>query len=170
MCPNGNSNGKKRKIFAMGSSADLASIVRLVYEPISIPTTRELLSGNFSMGAVATFEGVTRDYFEDKIVVELEYEAYEEMAVKTMHEIIKAVRTSIPDLGKVVIIHRLGLCPVGETSLYIACLSSHRKPSLDALPLLLDELKAKVPIWKLEKYASQQAEWKANAEWRSKPA
>ena len=37
-----------------------------------------------SAGAVATFSGVTRNTFEGKMVVTLEYEAYTDMAEKTL--------------------------------------------------------------------------------------
>lgn len=38
-------------------------------------------------GAVSSFLGTTREVFEDKEVVHLEYEAYNEMALQTMLEI-----------------------------------------------------------------------------------
>ncbi len=40
--------------------------------------------GDASAGAVATFMGTTRDSFQGKQVLRLEYEAYEPMAVRKM--------------------------------------------------------------------------------------
>jgi len=148
----------------------------LVESPIEVPSAKELMgseSGKF--GAIATFEGVTRDSFEGKTVTELEYEAYPSMALNKMIEIMEECARVFEDVRKIVIVHRLGPCPAGETSLFIATLSAHRAPALAALPLLVDTLKLKVPIWKLEKYATDdglenevEALWKENAGWDPK--
>lgn len=132
------------------------------------PTVEELMGSSWKgvVGAVATFAGVTRDNFEGKTVTSLEYEAYGPMAVKVLEDIIKEAFDRNKDLLRIFIIHKLGSCPVGKTSVFIATLSSHRGPALSAVPFLIDELKSKVPIWKLEQYAGDnEAAWKENKEW-----
>lgn len=47
-------------------------------------------------GAISTFLGTTRDTFEEKTVTYLEYEAYPEMALKSMLEICSEVREASP--------------------------------------------------------------------------
>ncbi len=49
---------------------------------------------------------------------------------------------------KIVFQHKLGPCPVLETSIAIVISSAHRKDSLDASQFAIDELKRIVPIWK----------------------
>uniref|UniRef100_A0A7R9YFH2 Molybdopterin synthase catalytic subunit n=1 Tax=Pinguiococcus pyrenoidosus TaxID=172671 RepID=A0A7R9YFH2_9STRA len=61
--------------------------------------------------------------------------------------------------------HRLGLVPVKEASVIIAVSSPHRRNALDACAFCIDELKARVPIWKKEVYQGEDGNWKQNKEW-----
>ena len=67
-------------------------------------------------------------------------------------------------LRHVAISHRVGLVPTAESSVEIAISSEHRKEALAAVQFAIDELKARVPIWKKEVYAGEVAKWKENAE------
>ena len=58
-------------------------------------------------GAVATFTGTTRETFEGRAVVRLEYEAYEAMARKEMLALCAAVRARWP-VRHIAIAHRTG--------------------------------------------------------------
>ena len=73
---------------------------------------------------------------------------------RKMQEVIEAARTSWP-LIRVAVAHRVGVVPVGDASVAIAASSVHRKESLAAVAFLIDEVKAKVPIWKKEFYAAE---------------
>eukprot|EP00741_Cyanophora_paradoxa_P000651 tig00000430_g627.t1 len=126
-------------------------------------------------GAIATFSGTTRDHFEGKKVVRLEYEAYVPMAEKELRSICKQVREKW-EVMAVAIEHRIGVVPVGEASVIIAVSSVHRREALEAVHWAIDELKARVPIWKKEMYAEAEGEgdedssvetsaWKENAEY-----
>ena len=77
-------------------------------------------------GAVVTFLGTTRDSFDGKKVIRLEYEAYEEMAIKKLHEIRKEIQQqfSIEDIA---ISHRIGVVDISEISLAVVVSSPHRK-------------------------------------------
>lgn len=114
-------------------------------------------------GAVSIFLGTTRDIFEDKIVTSLCYEAYNEMAIASMIEIIDKIRAKW-NVTRIVIEHKLGDCPIGETSICIAISSEHRKESLESVHFAIDELKKAVPIWKKEKYLEGDSKWKSNNE------
>lgn len=116
-------------------------------------------------GAIATFVGTTRDNFEGKRVLRLEYESYQPMAEREMHKIIKVARSRW-NLRHVAISHRIGLVPITESSVEIAISSAHRREALEAVQFAIDELKAKVPIWKKEVYESG-AMWKENKESRA---
>merc|ERR1719386_480702 len=74
-------------------------------------------------GAVSVFIGTTRDNFQGKEVLRLEYEAYEPMAVKQIHRVIAKARELFPDVRGVAVEHRLGVVPVTEASIII-CVSS----------------------------------------------
>lgn len=117
-----------------------------------------------SAGAVATFSGVTRNVFQGKRVIQLEYEAYDDMAEKVVRGLCQQARSKW-SLTKVAVAHKTGLCPVGETSVVIAVSSTHRQDALQAVAWLIDELKAKVPIWKKEVFEGGEV-WKENVESR----
>ena len=105
----------------------------------------------------------------------LEYQAYSEMAVKTMTGIFLSAHANatrsehaVPSgppvfpLLRCVVHHRLGVVPVGEASIVIAVSSSHRKEAFVACEYLLEQVKLDVPIWKKEVYESGESQWKAN--------
>ena len=113
-------------------------------------------------GATSLFVGTTRNHFEGKPVVRLEYEAYVPMAVKEIRKVIEAARDRW-DLIRVAVYHRTGVVPVGESSIIIAASSAHRKEAMNAVQFLIDTIKASVPIWKKEIYEDG-TKWKANKE------
>lgn len=100
-------------------------------------------------GAVVTFLGTTRDNFQGKRVLTLEYEAFEEMALKKMGEIRLEIQAefSIEDIA---ISHRIGSVPIGQISLVVAVSSPHRKEAFLACHKTVDRVKEIVPIWKKE--------------------
>ena len=102
-------------------------------------------------GAVVTFLGTTRDNFEGKPVITLEYEAFPEMAVKEMEEIRRQLKAKF-GIDDIAIAHRTGQVPIGEISLVIAVASPHRTEAFFACHAAVDLLKETVPIWKKEVY------------------
>lgn len=112
-------------------------------------------------GAVLVFRGVTRDNFDGRGVVHLEYEAYGPMALREMQGIVDAAESRWAGV-RVAMTHRIGLVPLGEASIVIAVGAAHRGECYDASRFAIDTLKETVPIWKKEIYADGSA-WKANA-------
>ncbi len=102
-------------------------------------------------GAVLTFLGVVRDTNRGRAVTGIEYEAYEEMAVREMDRIEDAVRRQWPGIA-VDMVHRVGYMSVGEASVRISVASAHRAEGFEALRQAIDRLKESVPIWKKEFY------------------
>ncbi|NUL83304.1 MAG: molybdenum cofactor biosynthesis protein MoaE [Armatimonadetes bacterium] len=99
-------------------------------------------------GAVALFLGVTRNHSRGRSVSRLEYEAYEEMAIKQIENLIEESEHRWPVVSAIA--HRLGEVPLGETSVAIAAGSAHRADAFEAARWLIDALKQDVPIWKRE--------------------
>ena len=102
-------------------------------------------------GAVVTFLGATRNNFQGKQVLSLEYEAYEEMALKKLGEVREELQAQF-DLEDIAISHRIGTVPIGEISLVVAVASPHRKEAFQACQAAVDRIKEIVPIWKKEVY------------------
>lgn len=100
-------------------------------------------------GGIVVFVGTVRDQTKGKAVKHLEFESYEKMALKEMQKIADEA-TERWNLHKVVIHHRLGLIPIEEEAVVIACSSAHRKEAFEACQYAIDTLKEAVPIWKKE--------------------
>jgi len=105
-------------------------------------------------GAVVTFLGVVRDHAEGRDgVTGLTYEAYEEVAVRRMHEIAADARRRWPDLERVALLHRTGDLGLSEASVAVVVSSPHRAEAFEAARFAIDTLKETVPIWKREHWA-----------------
>jgi molybdopterin synthase catalytic subunit len=102
-------------------------------------------------GAAVVFEGIVRNHSRGRRTLYLDYEAYEEMALKQMEELAARARAEFK-IRDVAIVHRLGRLEIGETSVLIAVASAHRAAAFDACRWLIDTLKRTVPIWKKEHF------------------
>mmetsp|Transcript_39926 Transcript_39926/g.101181 ORF Transcript_39926/g.101181 Transcript_39926/m.101181 type:complete len:159 (-) Transcript_39926:11-487(-) len=142
---------------------DARCFVEVVGEGLEVDKYRRLVEDD-GAGAIASFVGVTRNTFQGKRVLKLEYEAYVPMAEKELRKICAQMMERW-ELIKVAVGHRIGTCPVREPSVVITASSPHRAASLDAVHWAIDELKATVPIWKKEFFEGGEV-WKENAESR----
>ncbi|WP_437228359.1 molybdenum cofactor biosynthesis protein MoaE [Planctomicrobium sp. SH661] len=109
-------------------------------------------------GAVVLFLGTVRELTYGRRTTALDYDAYPEMALKTMLELVEETCSRWPVL-KVAVVHRLGHLELTEASVAIAVSSAHRKVAFDAGEFLIDELKVRVPIWKKENWDDGTTEW-----------
>ena len=108
-------------------------------------------------GAALVFEGVVRNNTRGRRTLYLDYEAYEEMALKQMELLAEQAIAQFP-VRDVRMVHRLGRLQVGETSVAIIVASAHRAAAFDACRWMIDTLKRTVPIWKKE-YFEDGAVW-----------
>lgn len=102
-------------------------------------------------GASVVFDGIVRNNSHDRKTLYLDYEAYEEMAAKQMHELAQEARRKF-GVRHVTLVHRLGRLQIGETSVLIIVSSAHRAQAFEACRWLIDTLKKTVPIWKHETF------------------
>ncbi|XP_046422745.1 molybdopterin synthase catalytic subunit isoform X1 [Neodiprion fabricii] len=141
---------------------DSKDVIKLQTEQLNIGDIINLVVAA-NCGAISTFIGTTRDNFEGKKVVKLEYEAYQPMALKELENVCSKIRSQW-DVERIAIYHRLGVVSVTEASVVIAISSSHRQESLQATQFAIDMLKSTVPIWKKEIYDNHKSQWKENKE------
>ena len=100
-----------------------------------------------------------------KLVTELRYQAYTPLALKSMTGIVSSVRSASSEELHFAVHHRLGIVPVAEASIVIAVSAPHRRAAFVACEEVLEQVKARCPIWKQEVYGEGDpvgAEWKAN--------
>ncbi|HTJ00499.1 MAG TPA: molybdenum cofactor biosynthesis protein MoaE [Dongiaceae bacterium] len=100
------------------------------------------------VGAQVDFLGIVRELENGAAIPGLHYDAYETMARLQLGKILTELATAHPCVA-VWFVHRLGFVPVGEASLFVRALARHRREALEMTTLLVERLKAEVPIWKL---------------------
>src|SRR5258706_416652 len=119
--------------------------IQLTRETIRTDSAR-LQLGDGDCGALVEFTGVVRDKENGRAIAALEYEAYDEMAIRVMRQICESLAEKQP-CETVVIIHRIGIIPVGATAIYVCAAARHRAKAFALVTGFMDRLKQDVPIW-----------------------
>ena len=125
------------------SALDVAAHERLVARP--------------EAGAVVSFAGVVRDHDGGRGVVELEYEGHPS-AEAVLAEVAAEVAAD-PAVYAVAVSHRVGKLEIGEVALAAAVSTAHRAAAFAACARLVEEVKARLPIWKRQVFADGTEEW-----------
>lgn len=114
------------------------------------------------IGAHDIFLGQVRaDEIEGKTVQAIDYSAYNDMALKTVHDIREAAFDKF-DLTCMHIYHSIGTVKTGEICLFVFTSSAHRKEAMDACRWLVEEIKEKAPIYGKEIFEDESHQWKVN--------
>lgn len=87
-----------------------------------------------------------------RMVESLEYEALAQMALRVMGEIADEIAARF-GVTRLAIVHRTGDVPLGEASVAIAACAPHRDAAFAAARYAIDEIKARAPIWKAERFS-----------------
>lgn len=109
-------------------------------------------------GACVTFEGWVRNRNEGQPVLSLEYEAYALLAQTEGEKILAEARARFA-LVSAAGVHRVGQLQLGELAVWVGVTAEHRGAAFDACRYVIDEAKARLPIWKKEHYASGATAW-----------
>ncbi len=86
-----------------------------------------------------------------RVVEELEYEAFEPMALTVLGQIADEIEARW-DVRRLAIVHRTGPVPLGEPSVVVVAVAPHRDAAFAAARYAIDETKARAPIWKAERF------------------
>ena len=124
--------------------------------PVHIQELSKLVA-NAHSGAAVTFCGDVRDHDGGKEVASLLYEIH-----PSAPEQIKLITQSVIgrfEIEKVAVAHRYGDIAIGETAFAVAVSAAHRQAAFDACAAIVDEVKAKLPIWKHQKFTDGSDEW-----------
>ena len=133
------------------------AVVGLTDASIDVPAL-EAAAAQPGHGAVVVFVGRARDHADDgRAVMELEYEVYAEMAEATLAEL--AAEAEVRWAVSVAMVHRVGVVPLGEAAVAIVTAAAHRGAAYEANRFLIEAIKARLPIWKRERFADG-SEWK----------
>jgi molybdopterin synthase catalytic subunit len=125
------------------SSLDLAAHERAVADPAA--------------GAVVSFQGVVRDHDHGRAVTQLEYEGHPSAAA-VLREVAAEIAAS-PEVYAVAVSHRIGPLRIGDVALVASVSTAHRAAAFAACARLVDEAKARLPIWKRQVFTDGTDEW-----------
>ena len=126
-------------------------------KPIEVAPLREALLAT-GAGAYASFEGWVRDHSHGRVVLGLAYEAYGALAQSEGDKVLAEARENFA-IVDVACVHRVGNLAVGELAVWVGVSAAHRDAAFAACRFVIDELKARVPIWKRERYEDGEATW-----------
>jgi molybdopterin synthase catalytic subunit len=130
---------------------------RFTESPIDADAAR-LGVQDLGAGGFVSFEGWVRNHNDGKDVTRLEYEAFQELALKEGERIITEAMSRYP-IKHALCIHRVGSLSLGEMAVWVGVSSAHRGEAFEACRFIIDEVKHRVPIWKKEHYRSGDSGW-----------
>lgn len=100
-------------------------------------------------GAVVSFSGLVRPRAAQGDVKILHLQAYSPMTENGIELALKEAKSRWP-LSNAIIIHRIGDMHPGDTIVFVATASKHRRAAFEAADFLMDYLKTKAVFWKRE--------------------
>jgi molybdopterin synthase catalytic subunit len=131
-------------------------IVEVTDQPLDL-AAHEAAVADPRAGAVVSFEGVVRDHDHGRGVVSLDYEGHP-TATAVLREVAAEIAQD-PEVYAVAVSHRVGALKVGDVAIVAAVSTAHRQAAFAACARLVDEAKARLPIWKHQIFADGTDEW-----------
>ena len=125
--------------------------------PVDTATLRANLLDD-RVGAYAGFEGWVRNHNAGRAVAGLRYEAYVALAESEGERIVDEA-CSRYDILDAHCVHRIGELAIGELAVWVGVTAAHRDAAFAACRFIIDQVKARVPIWKHEGYVEGEAGW-----------
>jgi molybdopterin synthase catalytic subunit len=149
----------------------------LTSQPLESYPIQSILSSPHT-GGISIFIGTTRDHYEGRYVLSLQYECYRRLAYKQLCDIAWNIRkqynstgtgtaihtsstsatsnsnTNTNSIQHIILLHRIDtIVPVSESSVICGISSVHRSECISACEYAINTIKASVAIWKKEIYA-----------------
>lgn len=118
--------------------------------PIDAAATLEAFEAkNQGSGAIVSFSGIVRDTAHSATVTALHLQAYEPMTTAGIIDAARDANARWP-LDGLNIQHRIGTIRAGETIVFVAAASAHRRAAFEAVDFIMDYLKTRAVFWKKE--------------------
>lgn len=133
------------------------ALVGVTDTPISVDEHARLVDDP-AAGAVVTFGGVVRDHDGGRSVDNLFYEGHPS-ASDVLESVVTELAARWTGVRAVAVSHRVGALVVGDVALACAVAAEHRGQAFAACAELVDEVKARLPIWKHQKFTDGTDEW-----------
>jgi molybdopterin synthase catalytic subunit len=131
--------------------------VDLTEQPIELSDYEALVSHE-SAGAVVGFAGVVRDHDGGRSVTRLEYSAHPS-AQQTLADVAAEIAADSHGVRAIAVSHRIGTLQIGDAALVAAVAADHRAAAFETCALLVDTVKARLPVWKHQFFADGSDQW-----------
>ena len=132
------------------------------FDLVDYQIQRESLVKKFSdpsCGAFVSFEGWVRNHHDNRPVSHLFYESYPELAMSEGRAVLQQALADYA-INSAICIHRLGSLQIGDMAVWVGVNAAHRDAAFQACRFVIDDIKARVPIWKKEFYLdSKESKW-----------
>ena len=131
-------------------------LVALREDPLDVAEVLAALDDDTS-GGLTLFVGRVRDHDGGKGVTALDYSAHP-TALARLEDVCRRVAEE-HDVRGVAAVHRVGELRIGDLAVVVATTAAHRGDAFAASRMLIDTLKAEVPIWKHQVFDDATEEW-----------
>lgn len=115
-------------------------------------------------GAETLFVGTVRELNQGRSVLGVSYDVFEPLARQSFREICDEAQAQWGSELSLYVVHGKGRLPVGGISIVIAAGSPHRDEAFKACRYVIEQIKHRSPIWKLEHYVDSDSEWTQGCE------
>ena len=122
----------------------------------------EALVAHHAAGAVVGFAGVVRDHDGGRTVTRLEYSAHPS-AEQTLADVAAEIAAGCQGVRAIAVSHRIDTLQIGDAALVAAVAADHRGAAFETCELLVDTVKARLPVWKHQFFADGADEWIGSA-------
>ncbi|MFT4044929.1 MAG: molybdenum cofactor biosynthesis protein MoaE [Gordonia sp. (in: high G+C Gram-positive bacteria)] len=146
----------------MAAAAVILVRAEISSENIDLATHEALVAdaSGGGAGAIVGFAGVVRNHDGDpgRVVRLLSYTAHP-TAPSVLAAVVAEVSADVEGVRAVAVSHRIGDLLVGDVAFVVAVAADHRGPAFELCARLVDEVKARLPVWKHQHFADGSDEW-----------
>jgi molybdopterin synthase catalytic subunit len=121
------------------------TLVEVTDQPLDV-AAHEAAVAHPAAGAVVVFQGTVRNHDHGRGVAKLDYEGHPD-ALRVLREVAEEVAAD-PEVLAVAVSHRIGPMEIGDIAIVAAVATAHRREAFRLCARLVDEAKARLPIWK----------------------
>ena len=108
-------------------------------------------------GAVASFIGAVRNHDGGESVDAIEYSSHPS-SPQILRDIV-AEMMDRPGVHCIVSWHRVGRLEIGDDAMVVAVAAEHRAQAFRAVETIVEDVKAKLPIWKKQELSDGSHNW-----------
>jgi molybdopterin synthase catalytic subunit len=135
---------------------DAVRLAEIRSTPLSVDEVMAAVAGD-GVGGTVVFVGSVRDEDHDRAVTSLEYSAHPSAAEELLR-VMTEVASDAPGV-RLAALHRVGELTVGDLAVVVAAGAPHRDEAFRVGRVLIDRVKAEVPLWKRQQFRDGTHEW-----------